>query len=111
MLQENLQHRNFVNPQRDVRLMVKMSADQANAAMRLILARWPELADLRSAGQLQSINSAGQFRIAAVRGGTFPASVTTADVEHLVRSVLDESPAMYDGRLEYGQSKQARRVR
>lgn len=91
--QDMLQHKNFINPAHDVRLVVKLTIDQANQVMRLVLARWPELAEMRKTGQLQSINAGGQFRLAGVRGGQLPATVTRVEVAHLVQAVLDSQPA------------------
>lgn len=88
-----MQHRNFVPAQRDIRLRVVLNTGQANEVVKLLLAAFPDLATLRSAGQLQLVNSGGQLRIAAVRGGTLPEALTVADVQTLVETVQEAMPA------------------
>ncbi len=71
-----------------VHLKIQLDAAQANKVVHLALAHWPKLAELRRAGQLQSINAGGQLRLAAVRGGMMPADVTDAGLARLADTVL-----------------------
>lgn len=83
----------FIPPQRDIRLIVTLTGDQARAVRALVFERFPALRQMHQAGTLQTVNGAGQFRLAGVRGGQLPAEVTRTEVAHLVQAVLDSQPA------------------
>lgn len=82
-----LQHPNFVSPQRDIRLG-QLPADCFPVVVAALYARFPALAELHAAKQLQCINCSGQFRMAPIRGGQLPADVTADAVAETIRTAL-----------------------
>lgn len=68
-----------------INLAVTLDRPQRDAVMAAIRQRYPE-----TAGTTQAINTAGVFRIQAVRGASLPADLTT----DTVRSIVLEAVAM-----------------
>jgi hypothetical protein len=84
------EYKSFVSAQRDIRLRANLTTPQADAVARLLLEAHPSLADMRKAGQLQIVNSAGQFRVIAVRGGALPDGLSSEDVRMLADAVAGD---------------------
>lgn len=60
-------------------IQTQLSSEHFSAVRAAIRERYPAIV-----GQVQVINSAGQFRLVPVRGGTMPAGLTLGVVESMI---------------------------
>ena len=78
----------------------KLTGTQANDVAAKLLTAFPALAALRKSGQCQFVNSSGQFRVYAVRGGALPAGLTDAAVGEAVSATYIALPPEVAERVE-----------
>ena len=63
-------------------LQTQLSSEHFHVVCAELSARFPAIV-----GQVQAINAAGQFRLAAVRGGTLPEGLTEDTLQTMIANV------------------------